>query len=362
MPDCERLAQDIGSAREKLHIVEQSGRQAAGIVKDLLTMSDPGMYEKKTVDLNRTVQSVLAAPDIAEMIRQRPDLRVETALLPSPAWISGSEPHLARALVNLLCNAIHAMDARKNRDASTEMRLTLRTSAAKVDQPIVGYEVIQPGAYVVLEVTDTGTGIEPPVMEKIFDPFFTTRSRGAQHGIGLGLPIVRRVVKDHGGFVDVRSTVNQGATFRLYLAAAGAPAVADRPRTAVHGETHILAVDDEAGARHVAEFLLQRLGFKVTPAKNGHEALKFFEDAKAQGVEKPCDVMMLDMVMEEGFDGLTTFEHIVKLYPAQKVIVASGYAPNGRAKVILDRGAGWLEKPCGIPELSAAIRKQLDKN
>ena len=124
----------------------------------------------------------------------------------------------------------------------------------------------------------------------------------------------------------------------------------------VAGEGHrILVVDDEASARYVASFLLDKLGYQATTVADGHDAIELLREQRAKNDVSPFDVVMLDMVMEEGFDGLTTFEEIKNIFPGQKVIVASGYAPTGRAKEILEKGAVWLDKPYGIEELTQAL-------
>jgi two-component system response regulator GlrR len=120
-----------------------------------------------------------------------------------------------------------------------------------------------------------------------------------------------------------------------------------------------MVVDDEKSVRRVTEFLLTKLGHRITLAENGHEAIKILQDAQAKGENQPFDLVMLDMVMEEEFDGLTTFEELARLCPKINVIVASGYAPTERAKTILSKGAGWLAKPYGMQDLAAAIQKKL---
>jgi CheY-like chemotaxis protein len=358
----EESSRRVEEIKEELRLMEKSGEKAAILVQDLLSVSVTGTYERKPVDVNTVVRNFLRSPGFVDMRSSKDEMTVVTKLEDDVSQILGSESHLNRILTVLAENALETM-AKKDRERQAEPDvMTISTSNVSLKKALIGHEIIDVGDYVVLKVQDSGLGIPAENRDRIFEPFFTTKAMSSSGGMGLGLSIVRGVVKDHGGFLDLDTEIGRGSTFMLYFPAVAAAVKKVEPTASLpRGREHILVVDDEPAQRYVAKRLLNELGYKVTVANNGQEAVNLVKEAKAAGNDRPFDLVMLDMIMEEGFDGLVTYELLSELCPGLKVIVASGYAATGRGKKMISRGVAWLSKPFGMRELAGVLRKELDK-
>jgi CheY-like chemotaxis protein len=175
----------------------------------------------------------------------------------------------------------------------------------------------------------------------------------------LGLAIVHGVIKDHGGFLDVESAFGKGTQFTIYFApekrASKSQTLLPAPKG---GNEHILIADDEAVQRHLLHRSLTRLGYTTEIASNGKDAVKLFEEAQAAG--RPFDMIMLDMVMDEGFDGLDAYTAIKKITPDVRCIMVSGFSTTERSRAAIEAGAVWVSKPYFGQQLAAAVRSTLD--
>jgi len=275
-----------------------------------------------------------------------------------PLIISGDESHLSRVVLNLVQNAVESIEKKG--------KVTIKTSKKSLDTPLVGYETVPQGDYAVIEISDTGEGIDKEIFGRIFEPFYTRKKRSDRSGSGLGLSVVHGIVKDHHGFMDVKSDVGKGSVFALYLPLVAQPqeeSGKSGPAPVIGGTERVLVVDDEPGQRFIACRSLKRLGYEVAEAENGHQAVKLFDQRDEGGnlkPESPFDLIVLDMIMEEGFDGLDTYEAILKLYPKQKSLICSGHAEDGRARAAVGLGADWLAKPYQMDGIAGAVRKRLD--
>jgi CheY-like chemotaxis protein len=214
----------------------------------------------------------------------------------------------------------------------------------------------KPGSYVAVKVTDTGVGMPPEIRERIFDPFFTTKEMG--RGTGLGLASAYGIIKGHGGYIDVTSTLGKGTAFTLYLPAVDA---VDQKRAAAkkhyihHGEGTILLVDDEEVVLNVAHQMLDKLGYTVLPARSGGDGLQLF--AQHQG---RIDLVILDMVMPD-MNGGDVFDKIQEIRPGVPILLASGYSLEGPAEEIMERGCrGFIQKPYGITTLGETVKDILN--
>jgi CheY-like chemotaxis protein len=215
----------------------------------------------------------------------------------------------------------------------------------------------EPGRYVKVSITDTGTGMSETVRLQIFDPFFTTKEKG--RGTGLGLASAFGIIKNHGGMISVYSEVGHGTTFNIYLPLSDKDVIGDvaMEEDIVKGSATILLVDDEALIIDVAQAMLERLGYRVEVCMGGQEAVKMITE---MGDE--IDLVILDMILPE-MDGGATFDCIRQIQPGIPVILSSGYAINGHADKILRRGCnGFIQKPYNISELSKKIKQVLDKS
>jgi CheY-like chemotaxis protein len=250
--------------------------------------------------------------------------------------------------MNLVSNAFEAMP--------NGGRLTIGSLCHSFDRAFDGYERIAAGDYVVLYVSDTGVGIPEEERSKIFEPFYSKKEMG-QSGSGLGLSVVQGVVQDHKGRIDLLSAVGKGTTFLLYLPVTGdTPVNATRANQSFGGNENILVVDDMEAQRELAVRLLVSMGYQVTAVASGQAALDLMKHHTA-------DIVILDMLIEDDFDGLDTYREIVRLHPGQKAVIASGFSETDRVKAAQQLGAGaFLRKPYTLYRLGQAVREELDRD
>jgi len=214
---------------------------------------------------------------------------------------------------------------------------------------------VPPGDYVVLSLSDTGHGIKQEDMDHIFEPFYTKKVMG-KSGTGLGLAVVWSSIQDHGGNITVESS-ESGTTFHLFFPATTQHIPAKDTQTTIEdlqgGGESILVVDDEPQQLDIASRILQKLNYNVHCADSGKAAIAYMEDGHA-------DLILLDMIMEPGLNGLQTFERIVQLHPGQKALIVSGFAESNNVQLAQGLGArGYIKKPYSIKELGQAVKDEL---
>jgi two-component system, cell cycle sensor histidine kinase and response regulator CckA len=263
--------------------------------------------------------------------------------------MSGSPVHLSKSLMNIVNNAAEAMPA------GGEIRI--KTENRYVDRPVKGYEAIAAGEYVVLTVSDDGIGISGADIERIFEPFYTKKVMG-RSGSGLGMAVVWGTVKDHKGYIDVHSRLGKGTTFTLFFPVTRKPFArqnAPLPREKYMGcNESILIVDDVAEQREIASELLKKLGYTVAAVHSGEAAVDYLKTARV-------DLVVLDMIMEPGMDGLETYREILTLHPGQKAIIASGFSESDLVSEVQRLGAGvYVKKPYTTEEIGVAVYRILN--
>jgi len=268
-----------------IETIKKSGEKAAAIVQDLLTLSRRGAVVTEVVDLNEIVSEQLQSPEFKLLRSHHPLVRIESDLDFNLLPIKGSSIHLSKMVMNLFSNAAEAMPDGGLLRVSTKNRY--------IDRPVEGYDEVEEGDYVVLTVSDRGVGIRPEDMRRIFEPFYSKKVMG-RSGTGLGMAVVWGAVKDHQGYIDLQSTEGKGATISVYLPATRLELpVAPDERTLEdlmgRGES-ILVVDDVAEQREIASRLLNRLGYAVTTASSGEEAV-------VQVKNDSPELVLLDMIM-----------------------------------------------------------------
>ena len=347
--------------REDIKCIKIAAQRAARTIKDLLTLGRQGQVKKGLVDLNGIVADSL--PSNARNFTHTPTRQVDLISEPNsePLWVNGSEPHLGRAISNLIRNAIEAI--------AGPGVVTIKTYSAEMVEPLARFEAIEPGSYAVVRVSDTGGGISESVIGRVFEPFFSSKKLGEESGSGLGLAIVHGVVKDHGGFVDVESQVGKGTTFFLYFPRAAASAITTSRRSSPIPlrKARILIVDDDTIQLRTSTRLLTSVGFAVEACTSGSTACQRIAASLvthhlASGddvTESSFDLVILDMLLREERDGLEVLGDIRKLCPQQRAIIASGHAPNERIEHALSAGLMWLSKPFTASELERVVRKAL---
>ncbi|MDY6791242.1 MAG: response regulator, partial [Thermodesulfobacteriota bacterium] len=329
--------------------IQESGIRAAAIVQDLLTLARRGIVATEVTNLNQIINRYLESPEFAKLIEFHPHAKIERNLETDLLNIMGSPVHLSKTVMNLVSNAAEAMADGGSIIISTESRY--------IDQPIKGYDNIKEGDYVVLIVSDSGAGISAGDLERIFEPFFTKKVMG-RSGTGLGMAVVWGTVKDHRGYIDVQSTIGKGTTFTLYFPVTRKEKEAKERTVSVEeyrgkGES-VLIVDDIKEQRDIASRLLTKLGYSVASASGGEEAFEYMKDHSA-------DLLVLDMIMDPGIDGLETYKKILQLHPHQKAIIASGFSASERVKQVQKLGAGaYIKKPYTIEKIGIAIKNELE--
>ncbi|MBT3259298.1 MAG: response regulator, partial [Deltaproteobacteria bacterium] len=206
-------------------------------------------------------------------------------------------------------------------------------------------------------ISDTGTGISPDDMEKIFEPFYTKKKMG-RSGTGLGMAVVWGTVKDHNGYIDVQSTEGKGTTFTLYFPVTR-ESVEERSEIFLKdymgkGEA-ILVVDDVEEQRRIVSGMLKELGYSIAMVSSGEEAVEYLRTHKVA-------LLVLDMIMDPGMDGLDTYKKILELHPEQKALIASGFSETDRIKEVQGLGAGaYIKKPFLLEKIGIAVKKELEK-
>lgn len=337
--------------RKPIQTIQKSGEKAAAIVQDLLTLARRGVTTTETLQLNDIIRDYLESPEFERLSEYHDDIRVTVNLSSDLMHITGSGVHLSKTIMNLVSNAAEAIDGPGAVRIETENRY--------VDYRLKGYDTINEGEYALLSVHDTGSGISADDLERIFEPFYTKKKMG-RSGTGLGLAVVWGVVKDHGGYIEIENRIPCGTTFRLYF-----PISRDERQESAAPETDdirmgnnesVLVVDDVAEQREIAVLSLQKLGYDVRAVESGEAAVHYLKDRKV-------DLLLLDMIMTPGMDGLETFLQIKACHPEQKAVIASGYSETDRVRRALAAGAGaYLRKPYLLKKLSQVVRDVLDNN
>jgi PAS domain S-box-containing protein len=336
--------------RKPLATIRKSGEMAAAIVTDLLTLARRGVVTKQVIHLNDVLMEHLKSPEFETLKSYHPNLKVKVRVAKDLLKIEGSPVHLSKTIMNLVSNAAEAMPKGGTVIITTENR--------HVDSPIVGYDHVKKGDYVALSVSDTGTGISAEDRNRIFEPFYTTKVMG-RSGTGLGMSVVWGTVKDHDGYIDIRSEEEKGTVFTLYFPATREKVSAAESASAIDtfkgkGES-ILVIDDMEGQREIASALLTQLGYSVNTVASGEEAVAHLKDT-------PVDLLILDMVMPPGMDGLDTYKKILKIHPGQKAIIASGLSETERVREAQRLGAGqYVKKPYTIEKIGRAVGMVLNR-
>ena len=321
--------------------------RAATLTQRLLAFSRQQPLAPEVVDINKMVggMSELLERSLGELIR------LETVLAAGLWRVKADPAQLESAIINLAVNARDAMPKGG--------RLTLETSNASIDRKYAREYALSPGQYVLIAVTDNGTGIPTDLLGKVFDPFFTTKVVGK--GTGLGLSQVYGFVRQSGGHVKIYSEVDVGTTVKIYLPRfAGEEAVstsspgAAHPGASLQGET-ILVVEDDERVRSVSSESLRELGYTVVEAASAKEAIKTIEDGFVP------DLLFTDVVMPD-MTGAELAAELSKRRPDLRVLFTTGYTRNAIVhNGMLDAGKHLLSKPFAIEDLAAKVRSLLDE-
>jgi len=333
-----------------LSIIESSSLRAANLTKQLLAFARRGKYQETTVNLNNIVKEVL------RLLEETLDRRIKLIhSMQKNLWhIKADEGQIYQCILNLCINAKDAMP-----DGGI-IKLSTQNKVLTSHQHAVG-NVIPPGRYVVLEVTDNGCGMPPDVKAKIFDPFLTTKEQGK--GTGLGLAMVYGIIRNHDGYIQVESSPGIGTTFTIYLPAINIANLKEDKIDISKYKNHrndkpigVLVIDDESAILELTRDILTEYNYQVFTASTGEDGLKILKEYKTD-----IDIILLDIMMP-GMGGKETLFKIKKDYPNIPILLVTGFAADKVAQELLRKGAaGILLKPYRQTQLLKAIDNILKK-
>ncbi|MCJ8503048.1 ATP-binding protein [Desulfatitalea alkaliphila] len=330
--------------RKMVSVIRNSGMKAAAMVQEMLAMTRRGLASGEVVNLDMILGDFMMSPEMEKIKKFHPDVSFSISMDGGLENINGSSFHLMRVIMNLVSNGAEAMPAGGELVVRTENRL--------LEQSLEALESIPPGRYATLVVSDTGTGIHSSQVERIFEPFYTKKKLG-RSGTGLGMAVVWNVVKDHGGFIDVQTSQGGGTTFTLFFPATTAALTkTDTPCLSQYmgnGES-VLVVDDAAEMREIACNMIASLGYEAHAVPSGEAAVRYLKSHRA-------DLVILDMIMGQGMDGLETFKRLRTVRRDQKALITSGFGETERVAEAKALGAGgFLKKPYLVEDLARVMR------
>ncbi|HKP64683.1 MAG TPA: PAS domain S-box protein [Polyangiales bacterium] len=333
-------------AQEYLEAIQAAAARGASLTQQLLAFARKKIVTPEDANLNEIVARM--APMIRRLVGEH--IEVELAFAPELNAVQVDVGSMEQVVMNLIVNARDAMPQGG--------RLTLETHAITLDASCEQtHPDMEPGDYVQLSVTDTGTGITPEVRAHLFEPFFTTKPPGS--GTGLGLAMCHGIVKQAGGTIHVYSEAGNGSSFRIYLPARGSlrPAAPEPPRiTRRAGKETLLVVEDEPLILRVAQAALEKLGYHVLCAHNGQHALEV-----ASKTAEPIDLLITDVVMPK-LGGRELATRLQAMRPTTRVLYTSGYAEKAIAHHgVLREGVDLIQKPYALATLTRRVREALDR-
>lgn len=332
--------------RKPIEEIQKSGKKAAEVVEDLLTVARGIALIMMPVNINNLIKTYLNSPELETLLKQYTNITIQPELDDEIPNVIGSPIHINKTVMNLLTNAIEAIGD------STAGIVTVTTQVETRQENTVD---LKAGTYVSVEIRDNGTGISRGDLEHIFEPFYSRKIKG-RSGTGLGLAIVWNAMQDHKGTVNVVSD-KTGTCFTLYF-----PATDDNLLTAeesidinaIKGQQQtILVIDDNEQQLEIAKQILITLNYTVYTANSGEEALNYLKDHKV-------DLVVLDMIMEPGLSGLETYNFAIKLQPQLKALIASGFSVSEEVEQLQHLGASaFIRKPYSISQIGHAVKKIL---
>ena len=317
--------------------MEKASLQAKNLTQQLLTFSKGGEPVKKSVELAKLVKTA------ANFSLRGSNVRCDFSIPENLPPVEVDEGQISQVINNLVLNADHAMPEGGIIEICSD-NITLKADN-KFSLPA--------GPYLRTSFRDHGLGIRPDHLPNVFDPYFTTKHKGS----GLGLTVAYSIIDKHKGRLTVESELNQGTTFTIYLPASDKPTIqpADEEKQLYSGQGKILVMDDEKFIRDVAIKMLSKIGYEVSVAIDGNEAIEMYGQAQKSG--EPFDIVILDLTVPGGMGGKEAIRKLKKMDPKVNVLVSSGYSNDPIMSNFRDYGfRGVVKKPYRIQDMSDALR------
>ena len=345
----------LNDLSEHISLMNQAGKRAAGVIKQLLTFSRKNEKEFKALELNSFITNVLNFAD--RSLDKSVNIHFETFI--NQAFIQGDSIQLEQAILNLCINSVHAMTVMRPKGEQWGGELLIELRDLEENDKI--YDILQvPHTihFYKLIISDTGIGMSDEIASKIFMPFFTTKDKGV--GTGLGLAMVYRIIESHGGYIRVFSQPGDGATFTILLPAITSPDLIiedpDKMLVVTGKNETIMIVDDEIDVINVASQMVKIAGCVPLAVGNGEDAIKMYKEKYRE-----ISAVIMDLLMP-GMTAIDLFTTLKEINPDIKVILSSGYKQDQRAEQLINAGiAGFLNKPYSLYDLVDVLRKVLVK-
>ena len=334
---------------QKISVIHKSGKMAAAIVQDLLFLARRGVNIRQVCNVNEVIAEYLNSAEFKRIGARHEKSDIITEYDKELSNINGSPVHLTKVIMNLVHNGLEAMPAGGH--------LLIRTMNIEFTEDFFGYEPVPAGKYVCIRVEDSGVGLAEKDMKRIFEPFYSKKSLG-KSGTGLGMTVIWATIKDHLGYLDISSAEGVGTKISIYLPVSSGEIFQADKRIVIEdyvGDECILVVDDIPEQLEIATNMLKKLGYEVLTAKSGEEAVEIYG-------RQPVDLVVLDMIMPGGMDGLETYESLQSLNPDVRAIIASGHSETARVVRLQELGAGaYIQKPYTLEGLGVAVRSELER-
>lgn len=344
------------SAKERhyLETIIQASLRASELVNDLLTMTRRQLTVRDVISISSVLREVVDSPEMQNISALRPFVKFDFSQAFLDGYVLGSKTHLMRAIINLIKNASEAVEGRGY--------VSVKVSRQELPHDYNGYELIPCGNYIVIEVSDTGKGIPSEHLPRIFEPFYTTKKLGLS-GTGLGMTVVWNVVKDMDGYIDIDSTPGKGTVIRLFLpehqhyerrhgdVAMKTEIPVEIKDLPLKSTLSVLVVDDRPDQREIASIILKEIGVDVATASDMDGALSLIRS-------RSFDLVLLDMILSDKYDGLDVAREILREKPGQPIVIVSGYGESDRVKQALKEGVlFYIRKPYRKNDIIEVIRK-----
>jgi PAS domain S-box-containing protein len=335
------------SLYQDLNEIKQSADRAESILTDLLMLNPKAAHTRDAVKLDDAITRFFESSGYCALLASYGDVKINYSPMASGGSIDATDTRVQQLLLNLLSNAFAATKG--------QGVINITSRIVSLAHSVKGFDAIEAGSYITLRVQDSGERISPEHIERMFEPFYL-RTTFARAGTGLGLAVVYGITKDLHGYIDVESD-ESGTDITLYFPITEKVA---KPRPEdiqdITGREHILVVDDVLQQRQIAARMLSSLGYEVTTKPSGEQAIEFLRHATV-------DLVILDMHMEGGIDGLETYQRMRQIDSEQACIISSGFPETERSHKALALGAiGTMKKPFSLEMLGRTTRMTLDRD